>query len=89
MASHRHIVLGNAQKFTRGDTKLLFHQVETRHHFGYRVLHLQAGIHLHEEEFVGAFCRDDELHGADSPVVGHLAHPQRRLSDGCSRLLVE
>ncbi len=47
------------------------------------MLHLQAGVHLHEEEFVRGVVRDQELHGSGAAVVdaagrvaGGLADPR-------------
>ena len=63
MASHGDVVLCNRQLLPGGDAHLLFDKVDAGHHFGHRVLDLKAGVHLHEEEFVGPVSGDDELDG--------------------------
>ena len=63
------VVLAGGQGLAGGDPELPFHQVEAGDRFGDRMLHLQAGVHLQEEEAVGV---GDELHrsGAD---IAHRA----------------
>ena len=69
MPGHGDVVLRDRQLLARGDAHLPFDQVEAGDHFGDRVLDLQAGVHLHEEELVGPVGGDDELDGARAGVV--------------------
>ena len=48
---------------------------------GDRVLDLQAGVHLHEEELVGPVGGDDELDGARAGVVDAARGVARRRAD--------
>jgi hypothetical protein len=52
--------------------QLQFHQVEAEDLFGDRVLYLEPGVHLHEEELVRPVAADDELH-RPSPDVADRA----------------
>ena len=47
------------------------HQIDTRHHFRDRVLHLNAWVHLDEEPFLGIHVVQ-ELHGAGIVVLDVL-----------------
>ena len=65
--------------FPAGYAKLPFHEIESADHFGYRMLDLQARIHLHEVEV--AILGRDELHGTGTNVAdcarrrhGRIAH---------------
>ena len=42
------------QRLAGGDAQLPFHQVEAGDRLGDRMLDLQAGVHLHEPDAVGA-----------------------------------
>jgi hypothetical protein len=44
------LVLLQGQGLATGHAQLPLHQVQACHGLGHRVLHLQAGVHLHEEE---------------------------------------
>ena len=44
------LILLQWQGLATGHAQLPFHQIQTCHGFGHRMLHLQAGVHLHEEE---------------------------------------
>ena len=57
------------QHFARCGEKLLFDQIEARHHLRDRMFDLESGVHLHEEELVGPIRGDNELHGAHAGVV--------------------
>ncbi len=52
------------------------HQVDAEHRFGDAVLHLQAGVHFQEIEFV-ALVVVDVFHGAGGLVVHRLAQAHR------------
>jgi hypothetical protein len=54
--------------------QLPFDQVESVDKFGYRVLDLEPGVHLHEEEVIRRVPGHDELH---SPCP-HVPHGSRR-----------
>ena len=65
----RDVVLRERQLLPRGDPHLQLDQVDAGDHLGDRVLDLQAGVHLHEEELVGPVGGDDELDRARAGVV--------------------
>ena len=46
-----HVILTETELLARRNAQLPFDQVEAGHRFGDRMLDLQPGIHLHEEEF--------------------------------------
>ncbi len=66
---HGDVVLRDRQLLPRRDADLQLDQVDAGDHLGDRVLDLQAGVHLHEEELVGPVGGDDELDGARAGVV--------------------
>ena len=78
VAGHRDVVLRDRQLLAGGDAHLQFDQVDAGDHLGDRVLDLQAGVHLHEEELVGTVGGDDELDGAGAGVV----HAARGVAGG-------
>jgi hypothetical protein len=63
-----HVLLRDRQRLARGHPQLQLHQVQTGDELGDRVLHLQPGVHLHEEELVRRVGPDDELHRARADV---------------------
>ena len=66
---HGDVVLPDRQLLPRRDADLQLDEVDAGDHLGDRVLDLQAGVHLHEEELVGPVRGDDELDGACTGVV--------------------
>ena len=58
------------------DEHLLLDEVDAGDHFGHRMLDLQAGVHLHEEELVGPVSGHDELDRACAGVI----HAARRIA---------
>ena len=48
------MVLGAGQGFTISDAQLPFDKVLAADHFGDWVFYLEAGVHLHKEEFAAA-----------------------------------
>ena len=78
-----------------GKADLLLNDIDTGHHFGDRVLHLDAGVHFHEEEVV--ILVEHELDGADVPIMycfddfdGNAADfPAEFLVDGGRRCFLE
>ncbi len=48
MAGDVHVLLREWQGLAGRDAQLQLDEVETRHRFGHRVLHLQARVHFHE-----------------------------------------
>ena len=85
MAAQRRMVLRAGQRLAGGHAQLPGHQVLTGHRLGHRVLHLQAGVHLHEEE-VGRLQPlggvDDEFDGAGTHIVDGLGRLDRRRAHG-------
>ena len=67
--NHGDVVLRDRQLLAGGDAHLQFDQIDAGDHLGDRVFDLQPGVHLHEEELVGAVGGDDELDGAGADVV--------------------
>ena len=81
------LVLAQGQRLAAGHAQLPLHQVQAGDGFGHRVLHLQAGVHLHEEKFHGfglvvGGLLDDEFHRARAHVVDRL----RGGHGGCAHL---
>lgn len=66
--------------FATRNVKLQFHQIESSGAFGDRMLHLQAGIHFHEEELPGVRIVE-ELHGASIGVARGLAQANRGFTE--------
>ena len=54
--------------FPGRDADLLAHDVDAGDHLRHRVLHLQAGVHLHEVHLL-RFAVEDELHRARADVI--------------------
>jgi hypothetical protein len=52
VAADRQILLGEGQLFAGRDPELQLDEVEPRDRLGDRMLDLQPGVHLHEEETV-------------------------------------
>ncbi|MNH22558.1 hypothetical protein D3C79_824210 [compost metagenome] len=80
MADQRHLFLGDRQGLAAGHANLPGHQVEPGNGLGDRVLHLQAGVHLHEEELATGI--EQELHGAGAHVADGLGRAYRRFTHG-------
>ena len=66
---HLDVVLRGGQLLPRRNADLPLDEVPAGDHLGDRVLDLQAGVHLHEEELVGVGGGDDELHRSGADVV--------------------
>jgi len=73
------VVLPVAERLAGGDAELVAHQVAAGHHLGDGVLHLEARVHLQEEELARGVV-DQELHRARRAVAELAAQPQRRLA---------
>jgi hypothetical protein len=78
VAVQAHVLLPERQRLARRDAQLQLHQVEAGDEFGDGMFHLQARVHLHEEELVRTVRGDDELHGAGA----HVPDAARRLACG-------
>ena len=50
-----------------GEPDLLLDEVDAGHHFGDRMLNLNAGVHFHEEEVM--VLVEEKFNGADIPVM--------------------
>ena len=88
MALHLHLCLRQGQCFTCCDAQLPLHQIQTRHRFGHRVFHLQAGVHFHEEEVHAAIgLLDDELHRARTHIVHRFGRRHRSRAHALAHLL--
>ena len=75
------VVLGERERLAGRDAQLLLDQVEAGDELGDRVLDLQPGVHLDEEELVGGGVGDEELDGARALVVDAAGDLARRLAD--------
>ena len=78
MAGDRQILLPGRQAFAAGHAQLPFHQIDPGDRLGDRMFHLQAGVHFHEPEPVGAQAPaavDDELDGPRTLVADRLGRP--------------
>ena len=75
------VVLDVAEGFAHGDAQLLAHQVDAGDRLGHRVLHLQTGVDLEEEE-LAALVVDQELDGAGRLVTDRSREVERRHAHG-------
>jgi len=78
MATQAHGVILDGQLLARRHHDLKFDQVQTRHHFRDRVLHLNARVHLEEIE-VAVFVHE-ELNGPRIGVTDLLKRPDDALA---------
>ena len=67
MAGEVDLLLLNADGLSTGNAQLLGDQVDPGHHLRHRMLHLDAGVHLHEIEPTAAV--EQELDSASALVV--------------------
>jgi hypothetical protein len=63
MTRKANIRLFESERFTPRDPQLLRHEVDSSDHFRHGVFHLDAGVHLEKEKFVGIVV-EDEFHSA-------------------------
>ena len=94
VAAELDLVLGDADRLAASNTQLLGNQVDAGHHLGDGMLHLDAGVHLHEIEAAAAIHQ--ELNRASAFVVdragrcdGGIAHApaQFGVNGGARRFL--
>nr|GEU28319.1 conserved hypothetical protein [Tanacetum cinerariifolium] len=78
------VMLQLGQRLAGGHAQLPFHQVGAGDHFGDRVFHLQARVHLHEVE--RAVLVGDEFHGAGAHVTDRARGRHCRLAHGGAAL---
>ena len=81
MPRDRQILLRHPQPLARGHAQHPLHEVHAGDRLCDGVLHLQAGVHLHEVEAVGAQALGgvhDELHRARAAVADRLRRAHRR-----------
>ncbi len=74
------LLLGERERLAGRDPELPLDEVEPGDHLGDRVLDLQPGVHLHEEEGAGGV--DDELHRAGADVADRPRRLHRRPAHG-------
>ena len=67
-----------ARRLARRHPQLHLDEVGAVDHLGDRVLHLQPGVHLHEEELVGVVAVHDELDRARAGVADRARRLDRR-----------
>ena len=80
--------LGDGEDLTCGDPDLPFDQVQpfavdADDLFGDGMLHLETGVHFHEEELVRGLVGDQKLHGAGADIVHRTGGVNRRRADPC------
>ena len=80
VAANLHVALVDAQLLPGGHFYLQLHDVSAGDHLRHRVLHLDAGVHLHEIKVTVAIHQ--ELHGARTRVIDSMRSPDRRLAQG-------
>ena len=83
------VVLRERERLARRDAQLLLDQVDAGDELGHRVLDLQPGVHLDEEELVGGGVGDEELDGAGALVRHAAGDLARRLADAGAGRRVE
>ena len=69
-AAQEHVLLGIGELAAGGDADLFLDDVHPAHHLGDRVLHLDPGVHFHEEEVAPGV--QQELDGAGVEVADGL-----------------
>src|SRR5664280_1307201 len=77
------------ERHARGDEELLLDEVETGHHLRDGMLHLEPGVHLHEEELIGLARRDNELDGPDTAVANAPCSVDRGRTESLSRRIIQ
>mmetsp|Transcript_16628 Transcript_16628/g.27222 ORF Transcript_16628/g.27222 Transcript_16628/m.27222 type:complete len:314 (+) Transcript_16628:135-1076(+) len=83
MALEFDLALRERQLLAGGDLDLLLHDVDARHQFRHRVLHLQPGVHLQEVEVLLRVA--EHLHRARAVVVHPARQPHGLLLHGQPR----
>ena len=79
----------HCQLLTSSDSHLPLHEVDASDHFGDGMLHLQSGVHLHEEELVGRVVGDEELDGSCTDVAHAARDLARCFADALPGCLIE
>src|SRR3990167_571117 len=85
VATHLDLALGEGQFFAPRHHDLGFDNVNARHHFGHRMLHLHAGVHLNEIE-LAVFV--EELESTSAAVANLLAGSDATLANALNQLAV-
>src|SRR5438093_1161165 len=80
VAANLHVALVDAQLLPGGHFYLQLHDVSAGDHLRHRVLHLDAGAHLHEIKVTVAIHQ--ALHGARTRAIDSMRSPDRRLAQG-------
>ena len=80
----RDLLLGHRERLAGGDAHLLAHQVDAGHGLRDGVLHLDAGVHLEEEELL---ARDEVLQGAGAGVADGRGGRDRRLAHAAAQVV--
>ena len=87
VAARVEVVLDERQLGALGDRELQRHEVDAPHLLGDRVLDLQAGVHLEEEE--PPVVVEEELHRPDPDVAELLGEPDGRGAHARPQVLVD
>ena len=83
MAVDGEVLLREGQSLARGGAELQLDEIEPGDRLGHRMLHLQARVHFHEVEAVGAQALaavGDELDGAGAHIADGAGGFDRRLA---------
>src|SRR5439155_14714450 len=75
------------ESFARGCAELELHQVQSGDRFGYRMLHLESGIHLQEREL--ARVLQQELDRAGVGVTSSTRQPERRHTHSLAQVAID
>ena len=75
------------QGLALGDAQLPFHQVQPGNGLGHRMLHLQPGIHFHEEEITALV--QQEFHSACAYIADRQGRPHCGLAHGLAQWLTQ
>ncbi|MDI2022784.1 hypothetical protein PJL18_03327 [Paenarthrobacter nicotinovorans] len=81
MALQYDVGLRHGEHLTGGDPHLPFNEVDSRDQLSDGMLHLQPGVHLHEEELIRMFVGHQELDGSGAAVIDRTRCVAGRLAD--------
>ena len=82
-----HLLLCNGKAIALGNANLLSNQINACDHFRHGMLHLDAGVHLHEVEI--AVSIHQKLHGARPDIVDGLRGPHSGMTHLFSQFWVQ
>ncbi len=83
MAVERHLILCDRERLATRDTDLPGHQIQAGDGFGHGVFDLQAGVHLHKEEFTARV--EQKFHRAGAHIADGLSGLDRSFAHGATQ----